>query len=209
MKREHQINLWYAILGIVTVIAIGDVFAAQSQIRTIPYSEFQRLAAEGKVADLTVGPSRIAGTLRDAPEGQPRHFPRVRVDPAIAQSLAASGASFSSKPEPGLLAGMIGWRLPMLGFGLIWLFLIRRRTGGQGGLMAIGKSRKSLRGEGHQDHFRRDGGPRSGVARRGFSGRVRSSREPRLVAADGVRRRAHCAVIGTICNHPRKGGSRA
>ncbi len=140
MKREHQIHLWYALLAILAVVAIRDLFVSQSHIRTIPYSEFQRLAAEGKVSDVVVGPSRITGSLREAAEGQPRHFSSVRVDPALAQSLAASGAVVAGEPEPGLLAGLLGWAVPMLGFGLIWMFLIRRMAGGHGGMLAIGKS---------------------------------------------------------------------
>jgi cell division protease FtsH len=108
-------------------------------VRTIPYSEFQRLAAEGRVTDLVVGETRISGMLRDAPQGEPRRFTTQRVDPAFAQSLAGTPVEFAGEPEPGLLVRAIGWVLPRALLLMLWMILPRRRTGGAG-LMAIGTS---------------------------------------------------------------------
>jgi len=141
MRKEQQFHLWYAVLAILALFAFRDLFTAPEAVRTIPYSEFQRLVAEGRVTDLVVGETRIVGTLRDAPQGEPRRFITQRVDPAFAQSLAGTAVEFAGEPEPGLLVRAIGWVLPMALLLMLWLFLLRRITGGAGGgLMAIGKS---------------------------------------------------------------------
>ena len=88
LKREHQINFWYAIAALLAVLAIRDMLVNQDQVRTIPYSEFQHLSTEGKVTDLVIGPTRITGTLKDAAAGEPRRFSTVRVDPQLAATLA-------------------------------------------------------------------------------------------------------------------------
>jgi cell division protease FtsH len=141
MHKQQQFHLWYAVLAILALFAFRDLFTAPEAVRQIPYSEFQRLASEGRVSDLVVGETRITGTLRDAPQGEPRRFTTQRVDPALAQSLSGTAVEFSGEPEPGLLMRAIGWVLPMALLLMLWLFLLRRMTGGAGGgLMAIGRS---------------------------------------------------------------------
>jgi cell division protease FtsH len=141
MHKQQQFHLWYAVLAILALFAFRDLFTAPEAVRQIPYSEFQRLASEGRVSDLVVGETRITGTLRDAAQGEPRRFTTQRVDPAIAQSLSGTAVEFSGEPEPGLLMRAIGWVLPMALLLMLWLFLLRRMTGGAGGgLMAIGRS---------------------------------------------------------------------
>ena len=58
--------------------------------------------------------------------------------------LAPSGASFAGEREPGVLANVLGWLMPTLGFLLLWMALIRPMMGGQGGLLAIGKSKAKV-----------------------------------------------------------------
>jgi len=146
MKREHHVAFWYAVLAVLAVLAIRDMLATGTDhLRTVPYSEFQRLAAEGKLAEVVVGPGRVTGSLREAPEGQPRHVSALRVDPALAGALGAGGATVSGEPEPGLLASVFAWLAPMLGFLLLWMVLLRpMMAGGHAGLMAVGKSKAKV-----------------------------------------------------------------
>jgi cell division protease FtsH len=55
IKREHQINFWYVVAAFLAVIWIQSLFFQSPHIKTIPYSEFQQLAAAGKVTDIVVG----------------------------------------------------------------------------------------------------------------------------------------------------------
>ncbi|PMS19670.1 cell division protein FtsH [Trinickia dabaoshanensis] len=145
-KREHQINLIYVLAAMIGVLVIQSLISQPDHIRTIPYSEFQQLASQGKVTDLVVGPIRITGTFKDAPKGTPQHFSTLRVDPALAQSLSSEKLTFSGEPEPGIWPTILGWLMPTIGFVLVWMFLIRPMSMGQGadGMMSIGKSRAKI-----------------------------------------------------------------
>jgi cell division protease FtsH len=156
IKREHHINFWYIIAAVMAVIWIQSLLYQPSHIKTIPYSEFQRLVDQKKVTDLVVGPDQITGTFK-APEGQtnapqgrpqaqPQHFVTQRVPQDLAETLARKGLTFSGQPGPGLLVTVLGWLMPALGFVLVWMFLIRPMAGGQGmgGMMAIGKSKAKV-----------------------------------------------------------------
>ncbi len=149
IKREHQINFWYIIAAFLAVLLIQDFLYQSQLIKTIPYSEFQKLLDNGAVTDVVVGPGRITGTLK-APDGQmpgaePQHFVTERVPQELAQILAEKGVKFSGEPGPGLLQTVLGWILPSLGFVLVWVFLIRPMAGqGMGGMMAIGKSKAKV-----------------------------------------------------------------
>jgi len=146
IKREHQINFWYIIAAFVGVMLIQSLLFQPTHIKTIPYSEFQQLAAEGKVKDLVVGPTQITGAFTAPADKDVPHFATNRVEPALAESLAKDKLSFAGEAGPGLLTTVLGWLLPSLGFVLIWIFLIRPMAGGQGmgGMMAVGKSKAKI-----------------------------------------------------------------
>ncbi len=146
IKREHQINFAYIIAAFIAVLLIQNLLLQPAHVKDIPYSEFQKLAAEGKVSDLVVGPTTITGTLKDAKPTELRHFSTVRVEPSLADSLAKGNLTFSGEPGPGLLQSVLGWLMPTLGFVFLWMFLIRPMSMGHGagGLMSIGKSKAKV-----------------------------------------------------------------
>ena len=141
IKREHHINFWYIIAAIFAVITIQDYIVQYSQTKVIPYSEFETLLGQKKVGDLVVGKTAITGTLTEAQPNKPTRFTTYAVPPDIASKLTEAQVKFSGAPPPGLLAAALDWIIPMLGFVLLWMFLIRPMAGrGLGGLMSVGKS---------------------------------------------------------------------
>ncbi len=161
IKREHQINFWYIIAAFVGVMLIQNfLMSGPGHIKTIPYSEFQQLVDQGKVTNLVIGPGQITGTFKEsepqavkpggpttAGEGQLQHFITERVPQDLADTLAKKSLSFSGQPGPGILSAVLGWLMPIVGFGLLWMFLIRPMAaggGGMGGMMAIGKSKAKI-----------------------------------------------------------------
>jgi cell division protease FtsH len=156
MKREHQINFWYIVAAAVAVMLVQDLIYQPTHIKTIPYSEFEQLAEQGKVTDIVVGQTTISGTYKApevqanvpagqaaAPPAEPRHFQTYRVPQELADKLAKDKLSFSGEPPPGLLVTALGWILPSLGFLLLWMFLVRPMNG-MGGIMAVGKSKAKV-----------------------------------------------------------------
>ncbi|WP_262267469.1 ATP-dependent zinc metalloprotease FtsH [Microvirga yunnanensis] len=146
IKREHQINFWYVIVAVMAVFLFQDLLSQFGHTREISYSEFQKLVSERKVTDLIVGPSQISGTLTEPGQDGVKHFSTVRVPEDIAAKLSTAEIPFSGQPAPGLLQSFLSWLLPMIGFVVLWMFLVRPMAmGGQaGGLMSIGKSRAKV-----------------------------------------------------------------
>jgi cell division protease FtsH len=144
--RARHINIWYVILAIVGVLLFQLYWAASASVETIPYSQFEQLLADGKIASATVGQGSIAGTLKSPlPDGR-RDFYTVSVDPQIADKLLAKGVVVTGQQGGGFVATLLSWVVPAVVFYFIWFMLIRRMGAGQGlgGLMSIGRSRARI-----------------------------------------------------------------
>ncbi len=132
IKREHYLNFWYIVAAFLGVVLIQSLLFQPTHVKTIPYSEFQQLAAQGKVTDIVVGQTQITGTFKQPADKNLPHFATNRVDPSPAQTLAKDKLTFSGEAGPGLLATVLSWLMPALGFVLIWMFLVRPMARGQG-----------------------------------------------------------------------------
>ena len=143
IKREHQINFWYAIAAAAILLLTQMWLSESSRVKEIPYSEFQQLVAQGKVADLLVGPAVISGTFKNPGPGEPSRFTTIRVEPGLAETLRNEHVAFSGQAGPGIFQSLLSWILPTIFFVAVWMFVIRRVAGAQGasGLMSIGKSK--------------------------------------------------------------------
>ncbi|WP_245454476.1 ATP-dependent zinc metalloprotease FtsH [Bradyrhizobium sp. RP6] len=117
-----------------------------SSIETIPYSQFEQLLAQDKIAEVSVGSDMIQGKLKEPLPSGKSAFITARVDMALAEKLAAKGTSVTGVPSGGLLQSLLSWIFPVIAFFVIWFWIGRRMGGGQGlgGLMAIGKSRAKV-----------------------------------------------------------------
>lgn len=145
MERKLVVNLWYVIAALIGIVFLRDIWAQQSHTEVIPYSDFQMLLTEGKVAEVEIGQDRISGSYKPPVEGQKRHFVTQRVETDLAARLAQSNVKFSAAAESGLLKGLMGWLLPAVGFVLLWMLLVRPMLERQaGGMLSIGKSRAKI-----------------------------------------------------------------
>ncbi|WP_197424566.1 ATP-dependent metallopeptidase FtsH/Yme1/Tma family protein, partial [Phenylobacterium sp. CCH12-B4] len=148
-KSWLKFDILYFAAALLAVVFIQDI-TRQGHDKTIPYSEFRQLVAQGQVKDLVVGPTRITGAyVKPGKDGQAQHFSSIRVEPGIAEELARRNIKFSGQPEPGLLQNLLSWFLPTLGFVLVWMFLMRPMMSGHGhgGLMGIGRSKAKVYAE--------------------------------------------------------------
>src|SRR5579875_1970283 len=143
-KRSSQIWFWAILAMIMAVLVIEPLLIQPSPVKTIPYSEFQQLAAKGELTNLVIGKSEITGSFKAPADKTMTDFVTYRVDPALAQQLAKEKLTFTGKAEPELFATVLAWLIPTIGFALVWLLLIRPRMGQGGGLMAVGKSKAKV-----------------------------------------------------------------
>jgi cell division protease FtsH len=142
VQKQGRFNLWYWVAALVGLFAIQYLVSLGQQVAPIPYSQFQQLVREGKVAEVGVSDRFIQGTLKEPlPNGASR-FSTVRVEPPeLAEELDKAGVRFTGRVESTLLRDLLSLLLPIALFFGVWWFLIRRMGGGQGGLMQIGKSK--------------------------------------------------------------------
>ena len=54
MEKKTQFSIWYFALALLAVVFLRDVWIGARSTAPIPYSEFQTLVKEGKVADIAI-----------------------------------------------------------------------------------------------------------------------------------------------------------
>jgi len=143
-KRQTGFNLAYVLIAVLGVLLLQDFWIRRQAVATIPYSEFQKLVREDKIANVVVGQDQLSGEFKEPINGKKR-FLAVRVDPDIAKELDQRGVEYRGQPESNFMALILSWVVPIALFSVIW-FVVGRRMAKQlggpgGGLMAIGKSK--------------------------------------------------------------------
>jgi cell division protease FtsH len=113
-KRSSQIWFWAILAMIMAVLVIEPLLVQPPSVKTIPYSEFQRLAAKGELTNLVIGKSEITGSFKAPADKNVTDFVTYRVDPALAQQLAKEKLTFTGKAEPELFATVLAWLIPMM-----------------------------------------------------------------------------------------------
>src|SRR5260370_2392800 len=118
-----------------------------NQIAPIPYSDFQRLLHEGKIATVGVSDRFIQGTLKEPLPGGQKQFVTTRVDPEFAGELDKYGVRYTGQIESTFLRDLLSWVMRVLLFVGLWWYLGKRFAESQGlggGLMSIGKSKAKI-----------------------------------------------------------------
>src|SRR5271169_3445300 len=145
MDKKTHINFWYVTGAILLMLRIQSLYLESSKSTAIPYSRFQTLLNEDKVAEIGITQNYIRGTLKEAQPDGVTDFVTTRVEPELAQSLDKHGVVYTGVIESTWLRDLLSWIVPAIFFVGIWMFAIRRMgQGGLGGLMAIGKSRAKV-----------------------------------------------------------------
>jgi cell division protease FtsH len=146
MQTPTRFNLLYFLFALVALLLLQQWWQAAQTVEVLPYSEFEKLLAEGRVAEVSIGERTITGKLK-SPEGRKSVVVAYRVEPRLAEQLSKYGVPFSQVQESTLLRDVLSWVVPALVFFGVWYFLAQRmasQQGGLGGLMSIGKSRAKV-----------------------------------------------------------------
>lgn len=144
-RRKFHFSFWYFLMALLALSLIHDYFIAR-QVNTIPYSEFKRYVAEGKVQKLSLKPQQITGILtQDEQGGQDKQFVTVRVeDPELVKLLDEKKIDYTGHYESKWLANLLSWILPLVFFIIVWRFLLGRMAGGPQGVLSVGKARAKI-----------------------------------------------------------------
>ncbi len=139
-------NVGYWMLAALAFVSLQNLWQTQRVVEPVPYSEFEKALADGRVADVVVGETTITGKLKTPDVNGKSIIVATRVDPATAERLERYGVPYTRVIESTLLRDLLSWVLPALVFFGLWFFVIRRfaEKQGMGGFMSIGKSRAKV-----------------------------------------------------------------
>ena len=143
MDKKQIWNAVYRGRALMLFFSLQDAWRSATQLEPVPYSEFEKALAEGRIADVTLSDRKITGRLKaaDGPKTTPAATP---VDPDVAARLETFNVPYAQVVENTLLRDLLSWIVPALVFVGLWFFIIRRfaeKQGVMGGLMSVGKSR--------------------------------------------------------------------
>ena len=146
INKQKTWNMWYLVAAILAALALQQIWTTSRQTEAIPYSEFEQLVTDKKIAEVVIDSDMIEGTLKEPAADGKTKFVTVRVDPAIADKLVTEGIKVTGAPPTGFIGTILAWTVPAIIFYFLWIFLARRFAGGQGlgGLMTVGKSRAKV-----------------------------------------------------------------
>ncbi len=146
MEKKSQINIWYAFAALFLVFTFQSWWIAYNTYETIPYSEFEQLLQDGRVAEIAVKENTIEGRFKEPQEGGKEYFVTTRVDLQLAELLAKYDVKFTGVIQSTFLRDLLSWVLPLVFFFFLWMFFIRKiaEKQGLGGFMTVGKSKAKV-----------------------------------------------------------------
>src|SRR5215472_12990310 len=147
MERRHWVNLWYVVFAVLGVLWLREIYVNATQVRPVPYSQFEQELKAGEIKDVAISNNVIQGTYKSPRPDKSTRFVTTRVDPDLAKQLSQYDVTYSGVIESTFFRDLLSFVAPALIFFAIWMFLIRRATG-QGGLgggfLSIGKSKAKV-----------------------------------------------------------------
>ena len=146
MQNQNRKRTLLIIGAIWMAFLLLNSFSTGVGIKSIPYSEFLRLAREGKVSEVAVTDNVIQGKMfpEDATSDKAEVFQTVRVDGEISGLLEENGIEHTGKIQSNFLSNLLAWVFPVLLFVGIWYFLMKRFQQQQGGFMTLGKNKAKI-----------------------------------------------------------------
>ena len=147
MNPKIRFNLFFFLAAMLGIIVLQQVLQGFASETSIPYSQFQNLLKDGKIAEVVVTPDRLLGRLNaPLPDGT-REFTTVRVEGDLAAELSAAGVKYSRTVQSKFFSTLASWIFPTLLFFGVW-FVVMRYMASKGGLggqfMSIGKSKAKV-----------------------------------------------------------------
>jgi cell division protease FtsH len=69
MEKRTQFNLGYLLFALFAILILQQWWQQAQTIEVVPYSEFEKLLAEDRIAEVTVSEQRITGKLKSPENG--------------------------------------------------------------------------------------------------------------------------------------------
>ena len=144
MERRTRFHVAYVVFALLAMILIQEAWQRAQTVEVLPYSDFEKLLAEGKIAEVVVDDTHITGKLK-SPQGGKTVAIANRVEPQLAEQLKKYDVKYTRVHQSNFVRDLLSWIVPALVFFAVWYFLARRVSQGLGGgFMSIGKSRAKI-----------------------------------------------------------------
>ncbi|HDL6480015.1 TPA: ATP-dependent zinc metalloprotease FtsH [Yersinia enterocolitica] len=146
MEKKNQWNTGYWIVALLLLLSLQSYWQTAKTVEPVPYSEFEKVLAEGRVAEVLVSDRTVTGRLKSPDSRGKTTIVATRVDPDLADRLSKYDVPYARVLESTWLRDVLSWILPAVAFFGIWFFLFRRfaEKQGMGGFLNIGKSRAKV-----------------------------------------------------------------
>src|SRR4030095_523094 len=132
MERKTQFNLGYLIFALLAMVLVQQWWQRVQTVEVVPYSEFEQILAQDKIAEVTVSDQHITGKLKTPEKGKSIVVANL-VPPEIADRLSKYGVKYTRVQESTFLRDLLSWIVPALVFFGIWFLLVRRMSNQAGG----------------------------------------------------------------------------
>jgi len=144
MNRQTKFHIGYWLAAVLGLMVVQYFYAVGQKVAQIPYSQFQQLLHDHKIAEIAVSDRYIQGKLKEPLPSGKSEFTTTRVDPQFADELQKYAVTYTGEVESTLVQDLLSWIVPVALFFGLWMLIARRMQGLGGGLMSIGKSRAKI-----------------------------------------------------------------
>ena len=146
MEKKNQWNTGYWIVALLLLLSLQSYWQTAKTVEPVPYSEFEKALAEGRVAEVLVSDRTVTGRLKSPDSRGKTTIVATRVEPDLADRLSKYDVPYARVLESTWLSDVLSWILPAVSFFGVWFFLFRRfaEKQGMGGFLNIGKSRAKV-----------------------------------------------------------------
>lgn len=146
MEKKNRWNIGYWIVAALVVVLFQNYWQTARTVEMVPYSEFEKALAEGRVSEVLVSDRTVTGRLKSPDRQGKTTIVATRVEPDLADRLAKFDVPYSRVMGSSWLRDILSWVLPAVAFFGVWFFLFRRFAEKQGmsGFLSIGKSRAKV-----------------------------------------------------------------
>ncbi len=149
MDKKFGFSIWYFIIAFWGIILLQEIYLASQHLDEVPYSQFKVWVLEDKVAEVAITDTLINGKLKPNVQEdglKEKWFKTIRVDdPDLVRLLEEKNVEFSGVIVSTLWKDVASWVIPILIFGAIWFFILRKVGQGAGGsFMRIGQSKAKV-----------------------------------------------------------------
>jgi cell division protease FtsH len=142
--KAWRFDIAYLLIALIGVLVIQQMWTTYRETEVVPYSQFETLLRDSKIASVQVGNELVRATLKEPPSDGRKEIVAVRVPSELAAELGAANVEYTGVVENTWITTLLSWVVPIALFFLVWSYLSRRMTQGLGSVMQIGQSRAKI-----------------------------------------------------------------